>query len=84
MNRRTYNGMRALEIPGISMRHAPMRQNASTAARMISLSGSCVTGNGVSPGQEIAPSDFTSTPRAISTCESTGSVANRRSIIMRI
>src|SRR5690606_16572934 len=36
--------MRALESPGISIRHAPMRQNASMAARMISLSGNCATG----------------------------------------
>ena len=32
---------------------------------------------------EIVPSDRTSTPRAISTCDRTGSVGNRRSMIMR-
>ena len=34
-------------------------------------------------GHEIAPSVSISTPRGISTCESTGSVAKRRSITMR-
>ncbi|MCY1372691.1 hypothetical protein D9M69_599180 [compost metagenome] len=84
MNNRTCSGIRPLEMPGISIRHAPTRQNASMAAKTSSLIGSWVMGNGFSPRQEIAPSDFTSTPRAISTCDRTGKVAKRRSMIMRI
>ena len=69
-NRRTCTGTRVLEKPGISIRQPPMRQNRRKTGRTVS---------GPIGAHEMVPSDLISTPRAISTCESTGSVANSRS-----
>ena len=73
-NSRTVTGTRGLENPGISIRHAPIRQNRMKAER---------TAFEPIAVHEIVPSDLISTPRAISRCERTGKVANRRSMTMR-
>ena len=74
MNRRTCTGTRALEKPGISMRQPPMRQKARNTSSTVSAPMS---------DHEMVPSDLICTPRAISTWERTGSVANSRSVTMR-
>ena len=74
MNSRTCTGTRELEKPGISMRQPPMRQKARNTSRTVS---------GADGRHEMVPSDLICTPRAISTWQRTGSVANRRSVTMR-
>ena len=73
-NSLTWIGTRALDRPGISRKQPPMRQKARNAA----MTTPCQRGV-----HEIVPSTRISTPLAISTCDSTGSVGNSRSMIMR-
>jgi len=85
MNRRTCTGTRALEKPGISMRQPPMRQKARNTSCTVSAPMSIRSQypSGANIHQEMVPSDLICTPRAISTWERTGSVANSRSVTMR-
>ena len=88
MNSLTCIGTRALESPGISMKHAPIRQKARKIARIavstVHRLRSWPLSRGWAPMlQEMVPSTLTSTPRAISTWLSTGRVGNSRSTTMR-
>ena len=85
-NSRICAGIWLFEKPGASIRQAPMRQN-STKAPIAALRRQRVRrrrdGLEHQGGHEMVPSDLTSKPRAISSCDSTGSVGNMRSMIMR-
>ena len=67
-------GMLDRERPGATIMHVPTRQKTRNDGQ---------DGDRHARDQEIAPSDLTSTPRAISTWESIGNVGNIRSVIMR-
>ena len=74
MNSRTCGGIAELEKPGMIIRQPPIRQKIrKTRKHRLRLR----------LAHEIEPSELISTPRAISTCESTGSDGNMRSMIMR-
>jgi hypothetical protein len=85
-NKRTWVGICVFENPGASIRHPPIRQN-STNAPIAALGRERCVGRRHRPrderGHAIVPSDFTSKPRAISSCDKTARVGNMRSMIMR-